>query len=88
MSLQLGNHFGIFWPVVVLLVQVELTQEAQCERSQDIISITTAFLWVELLASSLCGPGLFPSEVPAHPLSQGKLHSRGVSAYLGAFFAI
>lgn len=85
MSLQLGNHFDIIQPIVV---QAVLTQEIQCERSQDMISITIPFLWVELLASSLCGLGLFPSEVPAQPLSQVKLHSTGVGAYLEAFFSI
>lgn len=85
MRLQLGNHFDIIQPMVVLLVQAVLTQEIQSERSQDMISITIAFLWVELLASSFHGLGVFPSEAPAQPLSQVKLHSMGVGAYLGAF---
>lgn len=88
MRLQLGSHFDFIQPVVVLLVQAVLTQEIQCERSQDMISITIAFLQVELLASSFHGLGFFPSEVPAQPLSQVNLHSTGVGGYLGAFFSI
>lgn len=76
MSLQLGNSFDIIQPMVVLPVQVVLTQEIQCERSQDMISITMALIWI--------GPLSFGGK--SQSLSQVKLHSTSVGAYLDAFF--